>query len=502
MASTDPPRSPHALVVPALPAGHTIACLRLARALLAAGFHVSFLHFSSKLPTATQEKFASSQDKYMPLADDAGIRTYVIADSIPPEHVDKPFFDTPAMTDNLLSLLLHLREQSHPPTCLISDSFVPWTARVAKRVGIPRIEFWTSNALSYLLNLNVPALCKENIFPERALAKERGNRMPFPPVWKSESSLMLDCIPCLRPIPSELFPAPIRFEKGPHPFLALLQEVCSCVELSERLLIYSLSELEPDAFRGLQAMGLRAYAVGGPLFLQGTTKTEIGKDVQHHKPGAARETDEVKPSSTQSSVKENVDCLQWLDTQAEASVIYVAFGTVVSLFAEDVEELAMGLEACGNPFLWAMREDSRGGIKAGRRGKGMVTNWAPQVKVLAHKAIGGFLTHCGWNSTVESMWEGVPMLGCPQLGDQTSNMWCVCELWGTGLELQRANRGGLRRAYVEAGVKALLEGEEGRRARKRAGEMKKVMREACQQESGESFTNLLWLYEDMKAKSS
>ncbi|MCO5586352.1 hypothetical protein L7F22_040292 [Adiantum nelumboides] len=498
MAFTHHARSPHALVVPALPPGHIISCMRLARALLAAGFHVSFVYFSSKLPTATQEKFASSQDKYLPLDDDAGIRTYGIADGIPFEHLDKPFFATPAMTDNLLSLLLHLREQGDSPTCLVSDSFVPWTAHVAKRVGIPRVEFWASNALSYLLNLNVPALVKANIFPER-VTREMGNGMAFPPFWKNESPLMLDCIPCLRPIPSELFPAPIRFEKGP--FLALFLELCSCVELSERILIYSLSELEPDAFRGLQAMGVHAYAIAGTLIVQGTTKAEEGKDAQHHNPGAVLET-EVKPSSMQSSVKENLDCLHWLDTQADASVIYVAFGTFVTLSAEDVEELAMGLEASGNPFLWAIREDSCGGIKAGRRGEGMVTSWAPQVKVLAHKAIGGFLTHCGWNSTVESLWEGVPMLGCPHVGDHMSNMWCICELWGTGLELQRTNSGGLRRAYVEAGVKALLEGEEGRRARKRAGEMKKVMREACQQETGESFTNLLRLYEDMKAITS
>ncbi|KAI5059697.1 hypothetical protein GOP47_0026016 [Adiantum capillus-veneris] len=473
--------TPHALVVPALPPSHGVSCMRMARALLAVGFDVSFIYFSSRPPPHHPKLHTiptASQDVYLPLANDSGIDTYLVADGIPPQHLTKPFFHTPAMSDNLLRLILHLQQQGHPPTCLVSDSFVPWTAPVAQRAGIPRIEFWTANALAYLLNLNVPALCRANIFPE----KVTGNA---PPDWKSESPFMLDCIPCLPPVSVELYPAPVRFDKEPSQFRSLLKELCSSVEFSERILIYTLSELEPDAFRGLQAMGISAHAIAGPL-IHYDFKIQEGQE-QGYNSGPAHET---KGNSSKEQ------CLLWLDTQAESSVIYVAFGTVANLSAKDVEELALGLEASGNPFLWAIRDDSH--VKPGLRGKGMVTSWAPQVKVLAHKAVGGFLTHCGWNSTIESLWEGVPMLFCPQFGDQVSNMWCMCEMWGTGLEMKRTNNGGMERAYVEAGVKGLLQGEEGCRAKKRAEAMQEMVRAACQQE-GKSFCNLRKLYDDMKA---
>ncbi|KAI5083521.1 hypothetical protein GOP47_0003264 [Adiantum capillus-veneris] len=486
------PLRPHALVVPALPHSHSLSAMRVARQLLAVGFDVSFIYFSSRPPPKldTNTIASCSQDAaYMPLAIDAGIHTFILADGIPPQHLAKPFFSTPAMSDNLLHLILHLREQGRPPTCVVAHSFVPWTALVAQQLGIPRIEFWTSNALSYLLNLNVSALCQANIFPEK------GNG---PPDWKSESPVMLDCIPCLPPVSAELFPAPIRFDPEPSPFRALFKELCSSAKLSDRILVNTVSELEPDAFRGLQAMGIPVRAMAGPL-LDYDIKVPKGPQEQGHNPGiTAHEANGNSSSHVLETSKEDTSdsCLLWLDTQAESSVIYVAFGTVAKLSAEDVEELAMGLEASGHPFLWALRDDAH--VKPGLRGKGMVTSWAPQVKVLAHKAVGGFVTHCGWNSSIECLWEGVPMLGCPQLGDQRSNMWCMRELWGTGLEMKRTTSGGLQKAYVEAGVKALLEGEEGRTARKRAEEMKQVVRAACR-EDGESFRNMRQLYDDMKA---
>ncbi|KAI5059695.1 hypothetical protein GOP47_0026014 [Adiantum capillus-veneris] len=119
------------------------------------------------------------------------------------------------------------------------------------------------------------------------------------------------------------------------------------------------------------------------------------------------------------------ECLSWLNLQAESSVIYVAFGSLAKLSVEEIQELAVGLEASGSPFLWVIREDAvtmeelpqvlPEGFLERTRGKGMIISWAPQVRVLAHKAVGGFLSHCGWNSTVESLWAGVPLLCCPRL---------------------------------------------------------------------------------------
>lgn len=487
--------------------------MRLARALSSTGFDVSFVYFSSGKPDHTCAQSvplmndSPSEDKRTPpplrgfLGIDGGINTFVIEDGVPPEHRAWPFFATPAMKTNLLNLITQLKEQGSPPTCLVSDSFVPWTAHVAQSAGIPRIEFWAANALSYLLNLNVPRLRRNKVFPERVTRGKTGQAAMAPPIWRSENPLMLDCIPCLAPISSELFPVEIRFDQEPNPLLQLFNELCSSVELGDRILVYSLSELDRDAFRGLQAMGFSTYAVAGPL-LHYSFESHKGEE---HNSSSASEQANLDTRCNQGE-GQSLDCLSWLDSQAECSVIYIAFGTTARISPQDIKELAMGLQACGNPYLFATEEDLLGiaelqqeGFVQGRIcGKGMVTSWAPQLKVLAHKAIGGFLTHCGWNSIVESLWEGVPMLCCPSLGDQMSNMWCVCNVWGNGLELKRTDSGGLERSYVEAGVEALFRGDEGLRARRRAKEVQDIVKKACE-EGSESFINLQKLYEDMKA---
>jgi len=123
-------------------------------------------------------------------------------------------------------------------------------------------------------------------------------------------------------------------------------------------------------------------------------------------------------------------CLEWLDTQPESSVLYVSFGSVAVLSVAQIHELARGLEASGERFLLILRlphnPDNRPllpeGFEERMKGRGLVhIGWAPQLHVLSHRALGGFLTHCGWNSTLESICRGVPMLTWPIQADQPMN---------------------------------------------------------------------------------
>ncbi|KAH7295084.1 hypothetical protein KP509_27G031700 [Ceratopteris richardii] len=381
------------------------------------------------------------------------------------------------MARNLLKLILELQGQGdRHPFCLISDSFAPWTVPVAQQAGIPRIEFWISNALAYLLILSLPSLLRDKVFPET------GEEDEAKPTWKRKSPLMLTNIPCMPAISSELLPPEIRFDNGSKPFLRLFQDMCFCATLSYRCLIYSTSALEPDAFRGLQSMGLSVRPIGGCLL-----------------------HDSISENASRVSASEDVkknECLVWLDKQATSSVIYVAFGSVVDLIAADVEELAIGLEASGHAFLWALRWEGEAieavnGLAERTTGRGMVTGWAPQTEILSHAAIGAFLSHCGWNSVMESLLEGVPLLCCPFFGDHRSNAWYLVEVWRVGLELERSSDGGLRREYVESGVKVLLETPQGSAARQKAKEIMVSLREEAKQGS-EAFTNLQSLYDDIK----
>lgn len=487
--------NPHALVVPASGQGHVNGSLQLASALVPIGFHVHFVYFSSEYATLQARKRLVLPDSVLAAGSTpatsfttgengrGSICIHVLDDDYAPSNIHKIF----AMKENLFNLILELREQGTPPTCLISDTFLTWTLHVAERAGIPRIDYCTTNALSYILTYSAPLLFSRGIFPEKGSLTQ----------WKRETPLMLDHIPGMPPLSSELYGNVIRFTDASHPTVSFCNEVSSCAKNVERILIHTMSELEPDAFQAFKALGLSAYAIG-PLLHH--TKKQEGST-------ASSQAKEKLGEHSVSQLNEEVDGISWLNMQEKSSVIYVAFGSIASFSVEEIQELAFGLEASGNPFLWVIRKDSHDGAELPQvlsdgfleriSAKGMIISWAPQMEVLAHKAVGGFLTHCGWNSTLESLWEGVPMLSCPLMYDQRVNSRYICDVWGVGLELGRTETGSIERRYVELGVKALMQEEEGLRARGKAQEVMQLARKTCQKE-GQSYSNLQKFYEDMK----
>lgn len=166
-------------------------------------------------------------------------------------------------------------------------------------------------------------------------------------------------------------------------------------------------------------------------------------------------------------------CLTWLDAQSPGSVIYVAFGSMTVFDATQVQELADALVLCGRPFLWVLRPDSAEGIGEGwldefmRRvgdSSGLVTGWAPQQRVLSHPAVACFVTHCGWNSTMEGLRYGVPFLCWPYFADQFSNRTYICDVWGTGVRLCTDERGLVTKKEISDKVVLLLQ-DEGIKAR-------------------------------------
>jgi len=173
-------------------------------------------------------------------------------------------------------------------------------------------------------------------------------------------------------------------------------------------------------------------------------------------------------------------------------VIYVSFGTTTSLSDEQIKELADGLERSHQKFIWVLRDADRGDIFAGEttarkeklaaerfQGRGMVVaDWAPQLEVLAHRSTGGFLTHCGWNSCMESISMGVPMAAWPMHSDQPRNAHLVAKLLGVGLVVRDWERRKevVGASEVEDVVRRLMDSDEGERMRKRAGELGSAVR--------------------------
>ncbi|KAK1608237.1 hypothetical protein QYE76_031910 [Lolium multiflorum] len=197
-------------------------------------------------------------------------------------------------------------------------------------------------------------------------------------------------------------------------------------------------------------------------------------------------------STGSSLLREDRSCIEWLDTQPTGSVLlYVSFGSLASMDAAELLEVAWGLANSGQPFLWVVRRDLvRGsdgselpeGFGLAVEGRSKVIQWAPQQEVLAHPSVGGFWTHNGWNSTLESISEGLPMICRPQFADQMMNTRYVEAAWGVGFELE----GELKRNKIEEAVRKLMKDAKGVVARERAQELKKKV-ESCLESGGSSL---------------
>ncbi|KAJ4789201.1 Glycosyltransferase [Rhynchospora pubera] len=161
--------------------------------------------------------------------------------------------------------------------------------------------------------------------------------------------------------------------------------------------------------------------------------------------------------------------MEWLSTKQNSSVVYVSFGSVSSMSKKQMEEMQCGLKASGHPYLWVVRKNNREEEVALDEGHdSMVVQWCNQVQVLSHPSIGCFVTHCGWNSTLESLAYGVPMVAVPQWTDQDTNARMVVE-WGTGVRAEVNKEGVLKREVLESCLETVMgNGEHGIKIRQNA----------------------------------
>ena len=138
-----------------------------------------------------------------------------------------------------------------------------------------------------------------------------------------------------------------------------------------------------------------------------------------------------------------IQCLQWLDSWPQNSVVYACLGTLSCVAPMQLIELALGLEASNRPFIWVIREGYKSNefkkwlseeeFEERTKGRGLLIHgWAPQLSILSHPAIGGLLTHCGWNSVLEGLCSGLPMITWPLLADQVFNEKLVVQVLRIG----------------------------------------------------------------------
>ncbi|KAI3948028.1 hypothetical protein MKW92_022806, partial [Papaver armeniacum] len=155
-------------------------------------------------------------------------------------------------------------------------------------------------------------------------------------------------------------------------------------------------------------------------------------------------------------------CMNWLNSRANGTVVYVSFGSMAELNKEQMEELAMGLIGSNFYFLWVVKESEE--HKLSCKVLGEIKVWFPQLEVLSHLAVGCFVTHYGWNSTLEALSLGIPMVGIPQWTDQTTNAKFIEDEWRVGVRVKvNDNEKGIwTRKDLEASIREVMEGARGK----------------------------------------
>ncbi|KAA8539656.1 hypothetical protein F0562_026348 [Nyssa sinensis] len=429
---------PHVLIFP-LPLQGPVNCmLKLAELLCLAGFHVTFLntdHIQSRLLRHTD---VQSRLKRYP-----GFRFETISDGLPEDHPRSgdrfiEIFDSLAATTKplfreMLNSGCLSSDTARPVTCIIADGFLDFLLVVAEEIGIPLFYFDTTSPCSVLAYLSIPKLIDAGELPFN------GNDLdaPIRSVPGMEAFLRRRDLPSL-----------CRAGDLDNPVLKRVLTEVRLLPRTKGLILNTFEEIEGPILSHIRSHCPNLYAIG-PLHahLKFRVAEEMGSPA----------------SSSNSLWEEDTSCMTWLDAQPLKSVIYVSFGSMAVTTMENLMEFWHGLVNSGKRFLWVIRPDAIAGetwdrqtpaeLQEGTKERGYIVGWAPQEEVLAHPAIGGFLTHGGWNSTLESIVAGVPMICWPYFADQQVNSRFLEEVWKLGMDMKDT----CDRVIVEKMINDLME---------------------------------------------
>ena len=246
----------------------------------------------------------------------------------------------------------------------------------------------------------------------------------------------------------------------------------SSVSKAQFLLCSSVYELEPQVFDELKGK----YPF--PIYTAGPTIPYFLLDETHN------------PTQINTTAP---DYFKWLDSQPERSVLYISFGSFLSVSGAQLDEFVAGVRASGTRYLWVVRGDDATKVKEGCGDNGVVVPWCDQLMVLCHPSIGGFWTHCGWSSTLEAVYSGVPMLTYPILSDQQPNSKQIVDDWKIGYRVKKigCDQSLVTRDEISKLVKRFMDTEsnEGKLMRERSQELKKAIRQATAK-GGSTYSNL------------
>ncbi|KAI5421977.1 hydroquinone glucosyltransferase [Lathyrus oleraceus] len=363
----------------------------------------------------------------------------------------------PSLHQTLLSLMT-----SHRLSALIVDLFSTDAIDTATELDIPSYMFFPTTANNLSLVFYLPQL------DQKCQSEFRDIHEPLN-------------IPGCYAVHGKDFATPLQ-DRTNEAYKCFLHHA-KRYRLAKGIIVNSFFELEPEAFIFLQKNDPVVYSVG-PLVNQDTIVDES----------------EFKVG------------LKWLDEQPHESVLFVCFGSGGTHTSAQTDELAFGLEMSEQRFLWVLRcpndkvendstfiADSNvdpfdflpNGFVERTKGRGLVVPyWAPQAQILSHVSIGGFVCHCGWNSILESMVNGVPLIAWPLYAEQKMNAILVSEEIKVGIRVNVGEDGLIEREEIASVVKRLMEGEDGKKVRNNMMDLKEVGANALKENGSSTKANI------------
>ncbi|KAF5482547.1 hypothetical protein F2P56_003105 [Juglans regia] len=462
---------PHAVCIPFPVQSHIKTMLKFAKLLHLKGFHITFVNTEFNHQRFLQSGGPNSLDG---LPD---FQFETIPDSLPPSNFNTNQ-DLISLNDSIMKnflapfsdLLMKLNtantSNNNPPvTCVISNSFMPFTVTAAKELRIPIVIIFALSAYAVMGLMQLPSLRDKGFIP-----------------LKDESYLtngyldtVIDWIPSMKEIRMRDLPSVVRATDPNDVIFKIAFEAIKRALEASAIVIHTFDALEQEVLDALYPMFPRVYAIGPQQVLLDQSPNDSLKSIGY------------------SLWKEETECLHWLNSKAPNSVVYVNFGSIAFLTPQQMLEFAWGLANSKYLFLWIIRPDLVAGESAilpaefvvETKERGLIASWCPQEEVLNHPSIGVFLTHCGWNSILESMCAGVPMLCWPISGDHHTNCKYTCNEWGIGMKIDND----VKREGLVENVRELMEGDGGQKMKKKVMEWKRLAK-AASEPHGSSSMNL------------
>ncbi|KAG7961193.1 hypothetical protein I3843_09G003500 [Carya illinoinensis] len=477
------PHQLHFILFPLIARGHMIPMIDLAKMLAQRGVIVTMV-----IATLKVARLETSISR----AIESGLQIHVIQLQFPCQEAGIPEgCDT---VDTLLSLGLStkfltstsllqqpveklLEKLAPQPSCIISDMSFPWTADVARKFHIPRLPFSTVNCLTLLClhNSHLHSMVLDGI--------------------SSDSEYFV-----LPGLPDHFEFTKFQLSVPTDPEMIKFNEQMLAADLaSYGVIVNTFREMEPAYVEGIRmAREAKVWCIG-PVSL-------------------CNEDNMDKAKRGHNSAIEEHQCLTWLDAQEPCSVVYACLGSVCNLIPSQLVELGLGLEESNKPFIWVIRETKNSeelekwiledGFEERIKGRGLlIRGWAPQLLILSHPSVGGFLTHCGWNSSLEGICAGMPMVTWPHFGDQFMNEKLLVQILKIGvkvgvedpLQLGEEEKMGVlvKKEDVKGAIDRLMdEGERREEMRKRGRELGEMAKRAVE-DGGSSHMDMTQLIQDI-----